>query len=389
MRIGVNTLFLIPGEVGGTETYLRQTLLAMAKYFPEVELVLFTNKENDTVLRRDLTKFKQTEFVRLNFRASNRYARVIREQLELPFKVKKSGVDVLWSAGYTAPFFSVCPQVVTIHDMQYKRHPEDLSFLARCVLDVLIRMACWRCDSVIAVSQFTKDEIIKFSSVRKDCVFVTHEGVDPLFEKKPYKKEVRSVLKELLPWEAPYILCVSNTYPHKNVHILVDAFIKVMDVVPHNLVLVGKPRLGEKALQKSLKKAGRLRRIHRFDGLPLKKIKALYHGADLFVMPSVYEGFGLPILESMISELPVITTKKASIPEVAGRYAQYVDPLSSEQLAKKIIDITKWDDEFRSNWVKDAKRWASKFSWEKTAEKTIDALKAVIKMQYFAKFSIE
>ena len=379
MRIGVNTLFLIPGEVGGTETYLRQTLLAIAKHFPGVELVLFTNKENDSVLRKDLAKFKQTEFVQLDFKASNRYARIIREQLELPFKVRKSGVDVLWSAGYTAPFFSVCPQAVTIHDMQYKRHPEDLSFLARCVSDVLIRMACWRCDSVIAVSQFTKNEIIEFLSVRKDSVFVIHEGVDPFFQKKPHNKEVRSVLKELLPWEVPYILCVSNTYPHKNVHMLVDAFSQVMDVIPHNLVLVGKPRLGEKTLQISLEKAGSSLRIHRFDGLPLAKVRALYNGADLFVLPSVYEGFGLPILESMMAEVPVITTRKASIPEVAGKYAQYVEPLSSEQLAKTIIDVTKWDDKFRSHWIKDAKRWALKFSWEKTAEKTMDALKAIVK----------
>ena len=189
MRIGVNTLFLIPGEVGGTETYLRQTLLAIAKHLPGVELVLFTNKENDSVLRKDLVKFKQTEFVQLDFKASNRYARIIREQLELPFKVRKSGVDVLWSAGYTAPFFSVCPQAVTIHDIQYKRHPEDLSFLARCVSDVLIRMACWRCDSVIAVSQFTKEEIIEFSPVRKDRVFVIHEGVDPFFQKNHTTKK--------------------------------------------------------------------------------------------------------------------------------------------------------------------------------------------------------
>ena len=378
VRIGVNTLFLIPGEVGGTETYLRQTLLAMAKYFPEVELVLFTNRENDSVLRNDLARFNKTEFVQLNFKAQNRYARIIREQLELPFKVRKSSIDILWSAGYTAPFFSVCPQVVTIHDMQYKRHPEDLGFLARYVLDILIRMACWQCEAVIAVSQFTKEEIIKFTSARAECVYVTHEGVDPCFKKKSKDKEVRRILKELLPWEAPYILCVSNTYPHKNVHILIEAFNKVKDIIPHNLVLVGKPRLGEKKLQESLAKAGRSRRIRRFKGLSRIQLMAIYHGADLFVMPSAYEGFGLPILESMMSEVPVITTKKASIPEVAGRYAQYVDPLTSEQLAKKIIDITKWDEEFRSDWVEDAKHWASSFTWKKTAEKTVDALKDVI-----------
>ena len=145
MKIGINTLFLIPGEVGGTETYLRQTLLAMAEFCPGVSLVLFTNRENDPVLKKDLSGFKQVTFVRLDFGASNKSARITREQTELPGKVREAGVDVLWSLGYTAPFFSPCPQVVTIHDMQYKTYPEDLSFRARIVTDVLVKIAARRC----------------------------------------------------------------------------------------------------------------------------------------------------------------------------------------------------------------------------------------------------
>ena len=111
MRIGINTLFLIPGEIGGTETYLREVLLAMAKYPDGIEWVLFTNRENDAYLRRIFGSFLQFAFNALPLRATSRYARIIREQIDLPFRVTRSHVNLLWSPGYTAPFFSPCPQM--------------------------------------------------------------------------------------------------------------------------------------------------------------------------------------------------------------------------------------------------------------------------------------
>ena len=132
MRIGVNTLFLIPGEVGGSEVYLRETLSAMVhRAEREVAWVIFTNRENDQMWRETLHAGGAVQFCSMDFSAANRVARVLREQFGLPSAARRAGLDVLWSPGYTAPLRCPCPQVVTLLDMQYRSHPDDFSWPAR------------------------------------------------------------------------------------------------------------------------------------------------------------------------------------------------------------------------------------------------------------------
>ena len=376
MRIGVNTLFLIPGEVGGTETYLREVLLAMAKFFVDIEWVLFTNRENDEYLRRIFGEFPQFAFHPLPLRATNRCARIIREQVDLPFRVAASRVDVLWSPGYTAPFFVPCPQAVTIPDMQYRRYPEDLTFLARIATDILVRMAARRCRCVLAISEFSRREILTFTHAREETVRAVHLAAEPAFA-QPLPEDIkRQRLKRLLSSEKPYILCIANTYPHKNVHSLVEAFGQILEKIPHQLVLVGKPRLGEPDVQTALSRmppdTSRIQRLLQVD---YKDLFALYQGADLFVFPSLYEGFGLPVLESMMSGVPVLTTRCGSIPEVGGEKVCYFDHTSSTDLAQQMIHIVSWKSDYRKIQIMEAQKHACQFSWHQTAAKTIECLK--------------
>ncbi|NCD23803.1 MAG: hypothetical protein EOL90_12830, partial [Spartobacteria bacterium] len=118
LRLGVNALFYLPGEVGGSETYLRETLRALARRPDRPDLVLFTNAENDRVLRAE---FPAAEAVPSGIAATNRFARILAEQFQLPQLVRRARPDVLWSPGYTAPARAACPQVVSVLDMQYKR----------------------------------------------------------------------------------------------------------------------------------------------------------------------------------------------------------------------------------------------------------------------------
>jgi glycosyltransferase involved in cell wall biosynthesis len=375
MRIGVNTLFLIPGEVGGTETYLREVLFAMAKSFADIEWVLFTNRENDGYFRRIFGQFRQFAFHPLPLRATNRYARIIREQFDLPFRVSASQVDLLWSPGYTAPFFSPCSQVVTVHDMQYKRYPQDLTFLARLATDILIKVAVARCSRIIAVSDFSRQEIIHFTRVNSEKVTFVYEAADPAFAKFIPDDVKQQRLKRLLSTEKPYILCVANTYPHKNVHALIEAFGQVVEKIPHQLVLVGKPRLGEPEVQAALRGVPDASRIHRLLQVDYEDLFALYQGADLFVFPSLYEGFGLPVLEAMMSGVPVLTTKCGSIPEVGGDKVCYFDPAGSTDLARQMLHIVSWKSDYRKNQIMEAQKRACQFSWQQTAAKTIECLK--------------
>ncbi|MBN2570081.1 MAG: glycosyltransferase family 4 protein [Deltaproteobacteria bacterium] len=375
MKIGVNTLFLIPGEVGGTETYLREVLLAMAKSSEDIDWVLFTNRENDSYLKRIFGQFPKFAFHPLPLRATNRYARIIWEQAYLPFRVALSHVDLLWSPGYTVPFFVTCPQMVTIPDMQYRRYPEDLTFLARIATDILVRMAAKRCRGVFAISEFSRKEILTFTHAREGSVRAVHLAVDPAFA-QPIPADIkRQRLKRLLPSEKPYILCIANTYPHKNVHVLIEAFGQIMEKIPHQLVLVGKPRLGEPEVQKALCKVPDMSRFQRLLQVDRENLFALYQGAALFAFPSLYEGFGLPVLEAMMSGVPVLTTRCGSIPEVGGDKVCYFDHASSTDLARQMIHIVSWKSDYRKIRVMEAQKHACQFSWHQTAAKTIEGLK--------------
>ncbi len=374
IHIGINALFLIPGEVGGSETYLCKTLDALCRNHHDVQITLFTNLENHSLLNSLFSRYTQVKFSILCFKATNRYNRILREQFELPLKVKQAGVDALWSPGYTAPAVVHCPQAVTILDMQYKRYPEDLTWLAIITTDLLLKIAGFRAQRFLTISEFSKSEIIHFINIPKEKIDVTYLAANDFTANNLQNAEVSKFLSKRVPNTEKYILTIANSYPHKNLHTLIDAFGKIVNQIPHQLVVIGKPRLGEGLVKNSFANLSQPDRVTRISGLNREELIALYQGADLFVFPSLYEGFGLPVLEAMMCKVPVVTTIKASIPEVGGNFVVYVHEPSSRFFADAILDVLAWHSSKRSDFINAAKRWAERFSWDKTASQTLDAL---------------
>ena len=356
LRLGVNTLFFLPGEVGGSETYLIETLRALERRPDAPELVLFTNAENHARLGAE---FPTAERVAVGVRAVWRPGRILAEQARLPRQAWRARVDVLWSPGYTAPLVCACPQVVTILDMQYKRFPQDVSWLAARAMDVLYPAAARRSDAVVAISEFAKAEAVRFTGIAAEKVTVTPLAADPAFgvPAGPPPEAVRGV---------PYLLCVANTYPHKNVDGLVRAFNRLAGVIPHRLVLVGQARFGEPEVVAALKESppGRVVRYH---DLRRRDLIALYQGADGFVFPSLYEGFGLPVLEAMTAGTPVLTTREASIPEVGGDAVRYADGRDEEAFAAALRETAERTPAEREGQAAAAKERARGFTWEASA----------------------
>lgn len=376
MRIGVNTLFLIPGEVGGSETYLCETLAAYAGEYPAEPIVLFTHLENDAFLRQRFAVFPQFEFVRLGFRASNRYARIIREQTELPAKAGRARLDLLWSPGYTAPLFAPVPQALTILDMQYKRFPHDLTPLARLTTDILVRAGARRCRRILTISAFSREEIVRFTSARSDRIDVTPLAVDAAFAGAIPAGDRAAILSRLLPGVGPFILCVSNTYPHKNVDTLVHAFAALPPDLGAHLVIVGKPRLGENAVQEALRKVADPARVRRLEGVGRRELIALYQSCAAYVFPSLYEGFGLPVLEAMAAGVPVVAARIPTTAEFGGDFVHACDARDARDLALAIRAAMNEPPAARAARTEAARRHALRFTWQETARKTRAAFAA-------------
>jgi glycosyltransferase involved in cell wall biosynthesis len=383
MRLGINTLFLVPGDVGGTEVYLRKTLAAMAALLQTGDsLVLFTNQENDSLLRTDLAGYSQAEFYKLPCRAAVRPLRILIEQFLLPFAARKAQVDVLWSPGYTAPAICFSPQAVTVCDLQYKSYPEDMSRLERITLDILVRTACARCQAVLTISEFSRQEVIRYGFAKADKVHTTLLGVTNAFADRAVSADDAEQTAEQtlhnLGVRRPFLLCVAHTYPHKNIDKLIDAVALLEQQIPHQLVLVGKGRRGEQAVQKSLQALGRSERVVRLHGLAEKELQALYREAEIFVLPSGYEGFGLPVVEAMMAGLPVVTVKAASLPEVGGKYALYVDAPDPSLLAEKIMELLALPEQERKQRIDQGRKWAETFTWKRTAAQTLEVLRSIV-----------
>ncbi len=375
MKVAVNTLFLIPGEVGGSETYVCETLRAVAELDAGLALQVVTNRENDAALRERFSAFPQITFHPLALRASNRYARIVAEQTALPALLRRLRPDVLWSPGYTMPAWAPCAQAVSILDMQYRSHPDDLSRLARWTTHALVSMAVRRSDSMLAISAFSRDEIIREAAGRADRIHVTPLGVDPVFARDIGAERRAEVRRRLLPGGAPFLLCVAHSYPHKNLALLVEAFSSACSSIPHQLLLVGKARLGEPALQAALAEvpAGR---VHRVAALTRDDLVAVYQAADAFVFPSLYEGFGLPLLEAMAAGLPVLASGAAATREVGGDVCAYADGRSVEAWAEALRSLARMPAEERRQRSASGRSRAASFTWRATADATIAAWRA-------------
>ena len=203
-------------------------------------------------------------------------------------------------------------------------------------------------------------------------------GVHPKFFEEWNAGDLAHHLALISPLKRPYLLCIAFSYPHKNIPLLLKAFRLLLDRIPHQLILVGGIGLGEGEVRKIWKTLPR-ERVLRLSKVSREDVILLMKGADIFVTPSLYEGFGLPVLESMAAGIPVVTTALASFPEIAGGHAVFFDEKDPQDLAQKVRDVLAWPASRRREIVDAGRRRAREFTWDLAAEKTYACFQEILR----------
>jgi glycosyltransferase involved in cell wall biosynthesis len=373
LRIGISLLAFLPGVSGGIELYIRNLLGALERIDKVNDYYLLTNRDNHDVFKTEQHNF---HLVRMNVGAHPRSTRVFWEQSRVPFVAHRLRLDVLHSPSYTYPIFSAVPGVVTICDMLYRAYPETIDKTKLAFWRVFVPLSARRCRRVLTISESSRQDIVELLHISPEKVIATPLALDRRLAETPQPSmpEVARVCQKYRI-QAPYVLNVGGVGRHKNALSSVRALAELRGrptTASLSLVITGndygaKSEILEEAARLRIQEAIRLPGYVAEEDLP-----ALYTGAVAYVSTSLFEGFGLTLLEAMAFGAPVVTSNRSSLPEVAGNAASIVDPENTGQVADAIYAVASNPSE-REKMVRRGYRRLAGFSWERSAEATLAA----------------
>lgn len=296
-------------------------------------------------------------------------------RIGLPFKlftdIKKP--DVFFTPTHYGPRFSPVPTAISIMDLSFIHFPELFKKNDLYQLINWTKLSAQKALKIFTISEFSKNDIIKTYSVKKDDVVVTYPGIKP--SERTTKNLNMSDLNKKFGINKEYILFVGTLQPRKNIERLVEAFsmLKNKDL---DLVIVGKKGWLYEEILNSPKKYEVSNRVKFLDFVENEDLPSLYSNALCFVLPSLYEGFGLPVLEAMKYGCPVVISNVSSLPEAGGDAAVYFDPENIKDIQEKIEKVIS-SKSLREEMVKKGYNQVKKFSWEKTAKETLKVLEEI------------
>jgi hypothetical protein len=279
---------------------------------------------------------------------------------------------------YNAPSLIVpCPFILTIHDVSYKYIPNMISKRNLISINTQLLLNAKKAIKIITVSENSKKDIVNFYKIPEEKIEIIYEGVDDSF--RPSKEEQKKKeIAEKYRLPSKYLLYVGTYLPHKNLETLLHAYhnLRRNQKISHSLVLAGKKGRNYEAIKhliSELKLEGDVKAIGYVSSEDLPYV---YNLSDLFIFPSIYEGFGLPLLEAMACGVPVISSNASCLPEIGGDAAIYFLPREIEELAKKIIMVST-NQNLRNDLIEQGIRRAKLFSWQTMAKKTLNLYEEV------------
>lgn len=373
MKIGIDARFY--GTLGkGLGRYVSELISQLERLDGQNEYVIFLRAEN----------FNEYE------PASPRFTKVLaefpwygwREQILYPLWLRKFRLDLMHFPHFNVPFLYRRPFVVTIHDLILLRHPTTRAttlgplrfFLKFTAYRLVIASALRSARAVITVSNAVRADIQeRFPFMRAKKIAVTYEAVAASLSANSREAgaQVRAPRAEAVP--APFALYVGNAYPHKNLSVLLSAFaeFRKRGFAGHRLVLVGSQDYFYERLRHEAAKLGVADQVMFFGRATDTELATLYRRAEMYVFPSLCEGFGLPTLEAMANGLAVASSNAACMPEILGDAALYFDPTNPESMTRAMTELTT-DGDLRKRLIEKGTARVAMYDWRDCAQKTLD-----------------
>jgi len=375
MKIGIDARFLTHPQKGGFKTYSENLITALACVDDKNEYILYLDRMPD-----QNTKIpQQPNFAYKVLKQLPGIGMPWREQGEISLQTSRDKLDLLHSPCLTAPILHACPLVITIHDMiwlfpqQYSR--SDTFSLQWKLMEwyqlTIPRISSRRAAAIITVSQLSKDDIVKHLGIDPGLVHVTQEAVSSFFQPAEDTGQVQS-LQTKYGLNSKFILAIGSADPRKNIETLVNAYALLPESLrtEYHLAIVWTAPVLATSLASSIQDLNLSRFVHFLFKVPNEDLVFLYNEASLFVFPSLYEGFGLPVLEAMACGTPVIAANTSSIPEVSGDAALLVDARDPQGMSAAMARVLS-DNILASEMVQKGLKRNALFSWEKCARETL------------------
>ena len=362
--LGINA-HLLSGQAGYRRAGIHHYIANVLAHLPPTEELRYA-----VFSRRELGwERPDMELVATRWPTEKRWVRILWEQVAWPQAAAGRGIDLLHSMAFVTPLWQPCPTVVTVYDLSFLHFPARFPFLQRFYLRTQTRRSCRQARRVVTISESGKEDVYRFFGVAQEQIDVVFPGVGAAFHPRPVAEVAAFRRQQGLPER--FVLHVGTLQPRKNIPRLIEAMARLRrPELP--LVLVGGKGWFYDEIFAQVERLGLEKQVHFAGYVPDEALPLWYSAASLLVFPSVYEGFGIPIIEAMACGTPVVAADASAVPEAAGKAAvlfpaDSVDALVSQMLA--VLDNREQAATMRQEGVKQA----AKFSWAHAGEAMVAA----------------
>ena len=358
----------------GLGNYSRGLIEGMLEYQPSEDLYLYTPEVMDIRGREWINSLEGKATIKYPNSSFEKKLPTFWRSFLLPHDLKKDHLDIFHGLSHEIPFGlnGVMPfkKMVTMHDLIFLRYPEFFPFIDRMVYSQKFSYACKHSDMVIAICEQTKEDLVNLLGVDQKKIKVHYQSCAPIFYQLVESNKIDLVRKKY-KIEKSFILHVGAFEERKNQLKLLQAYAQIANKVEEDLVFIGQGKKYKEMIRAKIIELNLDLRVHILDSVRFDELPAVYQAATVFCFPSLFEGFGIPIVESLFSKTPVITSYGSCFPESAGPDSHFVDPLSVSSIGEGLLTVLS-SKKLQQEMSEQGHKFVQRFHLKETTSKLMD-----------------